>query len=512
MNLNRVSGTLVLLLGFSCVGLFADTSGNENSEGECTIGVAAGKATTDGRPLLWKTRDMTSSPDNEVYYNSTYGYVCVVSNPYYYEAWKGVNKHGFAICNSVITDFPVASTGEGNSAFMTSALKYCKTVADFQHCLDSTNGARKTNACFGVMDSTGAAAIFETSGFEYWKYDANDTSVAPDGFVVRTNFAFNCSLSIGYSEDRYYRSLALIQGFADGDSLCYRTVLRTQMRDFSNGFSVPFSVPFDSTLSGARYGYIPTAVSICRSGSVSATVFQGVLEGENPRFSTMWTILGQPAAGIAVPYWPVAKTCSLSYSSDSTALLCNIDREIRKQLYDYSAMSTYINTFKLFTHDSSRGLWTITFPAEDSIFQAADSILSVWRSGVPDSAQMQTTNADLAFYAYSTLCRAYDTMVNFTTRINLPELALAPPTLFSCYPNPANLSTRIRFYLPEKNRVRLEIYDIRGVKIRTLLNHYYNVGTHEVEYSPDEKTPSGVYVCLLRYGSSVKTENLILLK
>ena len=36
------------------------------SEG-CTVGVASGRATPDGRPLLWKTRD-GSAMNNEVYY------------------------------------------------------------------------------------------------------------------------------------------------------------------------------------------------------------------------------------------------------------------------------------------------------------------------------------------------------------------------------------------------------------------------------------------------------------
>ena len=47
---------------------------------ECTVGVACGRATPDGRPLLWKTRD-TSAKNNEVVYftDGQYKYLALVT-------------------------------------------------------------------------------------------------------------------------------------------------------------------------------------------------------------------------------------------------------------------------------------------------------------------------------------------------------------------------------------------------------------------------------------------------
>ena len=49
-----------------------------DSAEECTVGVACGKATPDGRPLLWKTRD-TNAKNNEVVYvtDGTYKYLAL---------------------------------------------------------------------------------------------------------------------------------------------------------------------------------------------------------------------------------------------------------------------------------------------------------------------------------------------------------------------------------------------------------------------------------------------------
>lgn len=75
----------------------------------------------------------------------------------------GVNEHGFAIINSAISDLPTNKQGIGNGALMKTVLGSCKTVVQFENYLKSTNKTgRATQANFAVMDTTGAAAIFET--------------------------------------------------------------------------------------------------------------------------------------------------------------------------------------------------------------------------------------------------------------------------------------------------------------------------------------------------------------
>jgi len=80
----------------------------------CTIGVAAGRATSDGRPLLWKTRDGRTNFNNAaVYYTSQkYRFIAIINAGDPPDvAWMGVNEKGFAIVDSDVYDLPRGSAG-----------------------------------------------------------------------------------------------------------------------------------------------------------------------------------------------------------------------------------------------------------------------------------------------------------------------------------------------------------------------------------------------------------------
>ena len=123
---------------------------------------------------------------------------------------------------------------------------------------------RTTDANFAVIDTTGAAAIFETGNYVYWKFDAEDT---PDGYVLRTNFSINGGGTGGI--ERYKRTQKLIADFHSGDSLNYKSILRYQMRDFSDAHSNQLPIPYLDSWEGRPEGYIYNNLSICRHSSVS---------------------------------------------------------------------------------------------------------------------------------------------------------------------------------------------------------------------------------------------------
>ena len=458
---------------------------------ECTIGVAAGSATSDGRPLLWKTRDYSSKPNNEIYYNTNYRYKFVsVINAGGSYAWMGVNQKGFAILNSASTDLPKDSVGMGNGSLSRYALGTCANIPDFIHLLDSTNQTgRQTRGNFGVIDSTGGAAIFEVAGHQYWKYDANDPAQAPHGYVIRTNFAFHGGGHGGI--ERFNRSVSLISSFVAGDSLNYRTVLRHQMRDFSDTLSLPVPVPYPGYwLPGIPLGYIYTYVSICRCTSVSAAVIHGIQPGEKATLSTMWAMLGQPAGAIAVPYWPVGQTPPAA-NGNSTAPLCDVARQIKSRLFDYQADDDYIDTYKLLD-GTGGGLWTHTFPAEDSIFTATDSLMLIWRTTPPTTQEMLAAEYGFANHVLAVLQKEYNRLVPISPAqpgTPLPESF----TLSQNYPNPFNPTTAIRIQLPYPARISLDIFDLQGRKIATLAGGKFPAGEHELTWKA-RHFASGIYL------------------
>jgi photosystem II stability/assembly factor-like uncharacterized protein len=61
------------------------------------------------------------------------------------------------------------------------------------------------------------------------------------------------------------------------------------------------------------------------------------------------------------------------------------------------------------------------------------------------------------------------------------------------YPNPFNPSTKITFQLTKAVYAELSVFDIRGVKVKTLINKLMSAGTHVVEFNASD-LPSGVYL------------------
>ena len=486
----------------------ADINEYEDPSEGCTVGVAAGRATPDGRPLLWKSRD-GSAIHNEVYYQTAYPlkYVCVISAGVTNYSWMGVNEKGFAIINSASTDLPGGSSGMGNGTLMAYALGYCPTVEAFQHLLDSTNlNGRQTQANFGVIDSTGAAAIFETAATQYWKFDANDTIQAPEGYVLRTNFAFNGGGTGGIQ--RYNRTCDLVAGFYAGDSLNYRRILRHQMRDFSDYNSNPFQVPNPGQiLSALPAGYIYTDVSICRNSTISTAVIHGVLPAESANLSTLWVILGQPAGAMAVPYWPVGPT-PVTANGVPTAPLCDLANLIRSQLFDQPTYANFINTYKL-RDGQQGGIWEMISPAEDSIFNATDSVLQEWRTDTLSHAAILVYETQCADFALAKLGQVYDLLTTMFPEDTYP--LSTDSRLYQNYPNPFNPRTTISWQVAENNQVKLTILTISGQRVATLVDERKAAGFYQIEFDAS-LLASGIYICQLQVGNFIEMRKIILLK
>ena len=83
--------------------------------------------------------------------------------------------------------------------------------------------------------------------------------------------------------------------------------------------------------------------------------------------------------------------------------------------------------------------------------------------------------------------------------------------LSSAYPNPFNPTTTLSFALPENQDVILQIYNLQGRVIETLVNSNMEAGYHSVQWNADSHS-SGVYFLKLHAGSYVKTEKIMLLK
>ena len=84
------------------------------------------------------------------------------------------------------------------------------------------------------------------------------------------------------------------------------------------------------------------------------------------------------------------------------------------------------------------------------------------------------------------------------------------------YPNPFNPSTTIEFTIPigvtlRATAVRLEVFDILGRKVKTLLNKNLSAGRHKVTFDASEFS-SGTYIYRLKAGDNYKSRKMVLLR
>jgi len=96
--------------------------------------------------------------------------------------------------------------------------------------------------------------------------------------------------------------------------------------------------------------------------------------------------------------------------------------------------------------------------------------------------------------------------------------SLVPLTtsLSSNYPNPFNPSTNISFILAQDMDARLEVYNLRGQKVKTLCNASFGRGKHSIEWNGrddhDRRVASGIYFYRLSTPEASFTQKMMLMK
>jgi len=84
-------------------------------------------------------------------------------------------------------------------------------------------------------------------------------------------------------------------------------------------------------------------------------------------------------------------------------------------------------------------------------------------------------------------------------------------TLSQNYPNPFNPSTVINFELATSGEVQLQVYDLMGREVATLVNSRKPAGSHSVNFDASSLS-SGVYVYRLQAGEHIMSRKMVLVR
>ena len=279
-----------------------------------------------------------------------------------------VNKHPELV--------PQVPFSDKEGEIMFRALATCATVADFLNLLDTLPHPLGIQANFGVIDAAGGAIYVEANNWRYVVYDVNEEA---KGDRVQTNFAFAGDPTKYQGYERYMTAEAAMHDLSDhwthqpmgiGHQWLFNHLSRSYRHEvlgFPEGYCPPAGVVVDQD-------FIPQRITS------AAVVFEG---------PAMWTILGYPVCGVAMP----AVVCDKDRlpeamkrtETDSTCLLSNMAMQIKMDHVFPEPMSNgkqYVQLHTiLFGKKRYPSLMSCTLKAEKQINAQYDKLYTRWKTG-----------------------------------------------------------------------------------------------------------------------------------
>jgi hypothetical protein len=277
---------------------------------ECTAGVADGNVTADGRPLLWKLRNQVDIT-NDVHYfaaglehfpglgPAVYGYLGMgpADDTPEGPARQGLNSQGLGAGFNVLEH-------SGWQELNHQALGHYEEIGQVRPYLDGRTDLSTFNY---FIDAVGEASLWEnqTGRGLHWEYNTratargsqwidvdnadgdNDRWTGGDasfsGWVVRANAPAHYNPE--GSDDKHG---------GGGRYAAARDAVAALI--YNSGGTTALSA---KSLAESFFRHNVLAVDT----TVSNMIIHGVLPTEDPRLSTMWTLLGHSKTGIFVPVW-----------------------------------------------------------------------------------------------------------------------------------------------------------------------------------------------------------------
>ena len=355
----------------------------------CTSVIISGKATPDGRPILFKHRDAMSGMRNlpMVFQGERYRYLALVnaSDLGQKSAWGGHNEAGFAIINTAAYNLngPEGIDSNGDGALMKRALEVCATLKDFETLLDTLPKPMDLNSNFGVMDAQGGCAYYETNNYKYVKFDVNDPVVAPRGYLMRTNFGTTGAESLRTGAERYAAITAFMEDAEKRGNIRYDYLLTQIPRNLTHGLThINLYDWMPDTADEPQM--FPFRDFIPRYTSTAVMLFQGVLPGEPAANTLCWTIAGYPLTAVAMPLalLPTGKLPAVQNPTDNNcSWLCNKSLELKNRLFCVSEGNgnDYINLAALINKQNT-GLLQQILPIEQVVMVHASEAVATLRT------------------------------------------------------------------------------------------------------------------------------------
>lgn len=173
--------------------------------------------------------------------------------------------------------------------------------------------------------------------------------------------------------------------------------------------------------------------------------------------------------------------------------------------YDWSPRLAVDNEGKVFVTNGSFEAGTV------SAYDSGMNLL--WTE---DVGTMSITGPALASTGQLVVQTRFDGMIVYCDATGVVDSGWTGSMLLSSAPNPFRRSTTFQFSLNEAGTVQLDIYDLRGRRVRTLLASARDAGRHRIVWNGEDdrgnSLASGTYLSRLSAGDFTESGKLVLLR
>ncbi len=363
----------------------------------CTSVIVSGSVTKDGRPMIFKHRDSGKQHNMMlVVEGRRYRYLAMVNakDTKPLDVWGGHNEAGFGIVNTAA--YNLNGNGgdtDGDGILMRKALELCATLEDFECLLDTVKKPCDVNSNFAVLDAKGGCAYYETGNYKYVKFDVNDPNVAPDGYLMRTNFGTTGNHKLDQGVERYQAITDFMVEACKAGNLEHDYLVTHISRYLKHGMT-KVDMYDNMPESGKATKYFSFHDYITRYNSASVILVQGVRPEESPLNTVSWTIMGWPLATVAMPLTllPSGQLPAM-VTDDGTghSRLCEMGLQLKSRVFSLKKGNNtkfYGNLAVLFNKQGT-GMLQQILPVEEEVMRRGEEAVTAWRMA-KDAQAMET--------------------------------------------------------------------------------------------------------------------------
>ena len=362
----------------------------------CTSVIVSGRVTKDGRPMIFKHRDSGKVHNMMmVVQGQRYRYLGLVNaeDTAPVDVWGGHNEAGFGIINTAAYNLNGdGGDTDGDGIFIRKALELCASLEDFERLLDTVKKPMDINSNFAVLDAKGGCAYYETGNYNYVKFDVNDPAVAPDGYLMRTNFGTTGNHKLDQGVERYQAITAFMadackEGHLEHDYLI--THISRYLKHGVTQLDMYDMMPETET----DTCYVSFHDYITRYSTASVVLVQGVRPDESPLNTISWTIMGWPLTAIAMPLalLPSGKLPTL-VSDDGTghSRLCEMGLQLKSRVFTLKKGNNtafYGNLAPLINKKGTGFLQQLLLVEEDVMRHGEEAVASLRKAKDPEAME-----------------------------------------------------------------------------------------------------------------------------